>query len=197
MKKKYGLRRKKEIWVTQNTLRRFRQRARELIALQNPEEEKVLIDKLVKIGVVEKGAGLDTVLGLTVDDLLERRLQSIVFSKGMTKTPFQARQAIVHGQVTIDGRKVVFPSYTVAKEEEAAISCSFKPPETPARGVVKAPPTEEASEDAPTEIQEKPKEEGETKDVPKEESKETAETTTEAKEETVEETEEKEGGEKG
>ncbi|MBI4021520.1 MAG: 30S ribosomal protein S4 [Candidatus Aenigmarchaeota archaeon] len=145
-KRKFGLRRKKEIWTTQETLRRFRQRARELIAIRNKEQETILLEKLFKIGVLEKGASLDDVLGLTVEHFLNRRLQTVVLAKGMAKTARQARQAIVHGHITIDGRIVTFPSYVVAREEEGQIASTFAPPET--KKAVPAPEGSEAQEAA-------------------------------------------------
>lgn len=130
---KYGLRRKKEIWIARGIIRSFRQRARELIAARNPAEEKVLLDKLARMGLLPPGAALDDVLGLTIEGLLSRRLQTVVASKGLVKTPKQARQAIVHGHVRIGSRKIVFPSYLVLAAEEGQITSSFRPPEPPAK----------------------------------------------------------------
>ncbi len=65
---------------------------------------------------------LDDVLALTVNDVLERRLQTLIFKKGHAKSINQARQVIVHGHVSVDKRKVVFPSYLVPLEEEKRIS---------------------------------------------------------------------------
>jgi len=62
------------------------------------------------------------VLDLTIEDILERRLQSIVFSKGLAKSIFQARQLITHGHVAIDGKRVPTPSYLVLKDEETKIA---------------------------------------------------------------------------
>jgi len=120
--KEYGLRRKKEIRSAEAILRGFRQRARELIAMEDPEKEKTLIDKLVKLGMLKSDKSeLDDVLGLNVKDILNRRLQTIVFNKGFSKTPKEARQFIVHGHVKIEGNKIPFPSYIVSVEEEGKI----------------------------------------------------------------------------
>jgi small subunit ribosomal protein S4 len=64
---------------------------------------------------------LDNVLDLTIEDILERRLQTTVFRKGLARTIFQSRQLITHGHVTIDGRRVTIPGYIVLKEDEAKI----------------------------------------------------------------------------
>ena len=120
--KDYGLRKKREIRIAEEIIRKFRQRARELIAVKDEEKEKVLIDKLLKLGMLtSEKSELDDVLGLTVKNVLDRRLQTIAFKKGLAKTPKAARQLIVHGHVSIGDRKTRFPSYIVTPEEEGKI----------------------------------------------------------------------------
>jgi small subunit ribosomal protein S4 len=126
--KTFGLRKKHEIWVAETLLRNFRRGARILAAKKDKAEEKLLIQKLVGLGLVEASAGLDDALGLTLGAMLERRLQTIVFRKGLANTPNQARQFIVHGHITIDGRKIVYPSYIVPKSEESKIQVEVKTP---------------------------------------------------------------------
>ena len=60
-------------------------------------------------------------LNLQVTDLLARRLQTIAQRKLYFKTPYQARQAIVHGHIMIGDNVVTIPSYIVKTEEEAKI----------------------------------------------------------------------------
>jgi small subunit ribosomal protein S4 len=119
--RKYGLRRKKEIWIAQGMLRKFRRLARELAAKRDKDRENILIDKMIALGLLESGAGLDDVLSLTVERILDRRLQTIVHAKGLANSPRQARQLILHGHITIDGKKVSFPSYIVRRGEEERI----------------------------------------------------------------------------
>ncbi len=69
-----------------------------------------------------KLAVLDDVLDLTVEDVLERRLQTIVFRKGLAKTIYQARQLITHGHIAIGNRKVTVPGYIVTREDESQIT---------------------------------------------------------------------------
>ena len=52
---------------------------------------------------------------------LERRLDNVVYSLGFAASRAQARQLVRHGHVTIDGRKVTIPSYSVAKGHVVAI----------------------------------------------------------------------------
>ncbi len=124
----FGLRRKKELWRAKEELRKYRRMARELNARRDKEKEKILIQKLYRIGLLPStSATLDDVLSLTVRDLLGRRLQTIVYKKGLANTIKQARQFIVHGHVRINGRRIVYPSYLVRREEEDKITCDIKP----------------------------------------------------------------------
>ena len=79
------------------------------------------MQSLSKIGLVDQNSTLDDVLNLQVTDLLSRRLQTIAQKKLFFKTPYQARQAIVHGHVMIGRRIVTIPSYVVKTEEETKI----------------------------------------------------------------------------
>ncbi|MDI6798481.1 MAG: 30S ribosomal protein S4 [Candidatus Aenigmarchaeota archaeon] len=120
--KDFGLRRKKEIWRAEALLRKYRRMARELAAKRDKEKEKLLIKKLAKLGLLNENASLSDVLSLTVENILERRLQTILTRKGLANTPKQARQFIVHGHVKINNKKISYPSYLVAKEEENKIT---------------------------------------------------------------------------
>jgi small subunit ribosomal protein S4 len=122
--RKYGLRRKKEIWRAENIIRAFRQRARELIATKDKEKEKILIDKLIRMGILPEKSTLDDVLALNLDHILNRRLQTVIFKKGLATTPKEARQMIVHRRITVSGRVAKYPSYLVAREEEGKIKAA-------------------------------------------------------------------------
>jgi len=64
---------------------------------------------------------LDDVLKLNVRDILSRRLQTVVYRKGLARSIKQARQLIVHGHIKIKGRRVTFPSFLVPKAIEDEI----------------------------------------------------------------------------
>ncbi len=121
---RYGLKNKREVWKAETLARRLRHQARSLLAL--PEEVRAkaarsLLDRLYKMGLVEKNASLDDVLGLTASNILERRLQTVVYKKGLARTIYQARQLIVHGHIAIGGRRVTSPGYLVSRDEETLI----------------------------------------------------------------------------
>ncbi|OYT39468.1 MAG: 30S ribosomal protein S4, partial [Desulfurococcales archaeon ex4484_58] len=120
----YGLRNKRELWRAKTIIRRFRHQARALLA--TPKEirepvEKALLNKLYRLGLLGENATLEDVLGLRVEDLLERRLQTIVYRKGLARTIYHARQLIVHGHIAIAGRRVTSPGYIVSRSEEDLI----------------------------------------------------------------------------
>ena len=120
----FGLKTKRELWKTQTELSRVRLHARSLLALRQEDrkrKEPILIQSLSKIGLVDQNSTLDDVLNLQVTDLLSRRLQTMAQKKLYFKTPYQARQAIVHGHVMIGDSVVTIPSYIVKTEEEAKI----------------------------------------------------------------------------
>lgn len=140
--RQYGLHRKEEIWKTAFMLRNFRHQARRLLAASGPQAEleaRQLLTRLQRLGLVGENATLDDVLGLNVESLLDRRLQTLVYKKGLARTPRQARQLVLHGHVVIAGRRVTVPSYLVPVDEEGAIShvagspfeAQLKPPEAP------------------------------------------------------------------
>jgi len=126
--KTYGLRRKKEIWKAESTLRSFRRRARDLAAKKDKIQEKILLDKLQKLGLLNKDATLDDVLSLTIEKLLDRRLQTFVLKNNLANTPKQARQLITHGHISVDDRKIVYPGFNVTQDLEKKISFYGKSP---------------------------------------------------------------------
>jgi small subunit ribosomal protein S4 len=120
----FGLRTKKELWKAHTKLSSVRHQARSLLALQQDireEKEPILMKSLARVGLVSSDATLDDVLNLQVNDLLTRRLQTLVHKKFGFQTPYQARQAVVHGHIMIGNRVINIPSYTVKTTEEEQI----------------------------------------------------------------------------
>ncbi len=126
---KYGLKNKRELWKAQSVLRGFRGQARELAARLRAGEEQArretdgLLGRLTRLGVLRVGTPtIDDVLSLRTEDVLHRRLEWIVFSKGLAPTAKGARQLIVHGHLSIGDHKVTRPGYLVTAAEEAQIA---------------------------------------------------------------------------
>ncbi|MEM3422597.1 MAG: 30S ribosomal protein S4 [Candidatus Bilamarchaeaceae archaeon] len=123
LKKEYGLKNSSEIWKADEELRKYRREARRLLSLGEEErlaDAKKILTKLSRLGIM-KGGTIDDILSLSVRDILERRLQTIVYRKGLAKSPKQARQLITHGFISVNGRKVNVPSYLVLAKEEDTI----------------------------------------------------------------------------
>jgi small subunit ribosomal protein S4 len=121
----FGLRNKRELWRAQTQLSTARKQARTLLAATEEvrlREEKKLLDSLKRRGLVGETATLDDILSLTVEDALNRRLQTIVFKKGMALSPLHSRQLVVHGHVKVGDRFVMVPGYHVGREEEGKIA---------------------------------------------------------------------------
>ena len=107
---KYGLKNKKEIWKADTLVRRY-----------SREEKLELLGHLARTGVLPEGAALEDILDLNVEDILRRRLQTIVYKKGLARTPKEARMFVVHGHITLNGKKINSPSYVVLKGQEDEI----------------------------------------------------------------------------
>lgn len=118
----YGLANKREVWKAQSAVRDFRRHARELNAEENERMEEELIDKLVSLDILDEGAELNDVLDVNVDDILDRRLQTLVYRRGLAETMKEARQIVNHGHIVIDDRVVDIPGYLVTKDEENDIT---------------------------------------------------------------------------
>ena len=135
--RQYGLKNKTEVWKAQTILRDFRTQSRELQArvrageAQAKIEAENLLTKCARIGVLPvEGATLNDILALTVLKILERRLQTIVYRKGLTNSMKQARQMIVHGHVYMNGHRVTIPGYIVTRAEESSIEYNPSSPFT-------------------------------------------------------------------
>lgn len=120
----YGLRNKRELWKAQTEIARIRNQARSLLSLPievRHEKETKLLNYLSRLGLVTSSSTLDDILNLKIEDILERRLQTVVMKRSNLKSPYQARQIVVHGHVSIGNRKINLPGYLVKKDEESEI----------------------------------------------------------------------------
>ena len=121
---KYGLKNKKEIWKADTMVRRYRRDARYLLGFSSDQKEaerKELLGHLTNFGILSEDANLENVLDLTVEDVLNRRLQTMVHQKGLSRTAKEARIFVVHGHIALNGKKIDSPSYMVKRGEEEQI----------------------------------------------------------------------------
>ncbi|WP_335998739.1 30S ribosomal protein S4 [Halorientalis halophila] len=135
---RYGLKNKEELWRAQSELRSYRREARQLLSAAQGDtegdaeaaESAEFLARLKKLGILDEEDGLDDILSLDVTDVLERRLQTVVYRKGLANTARQARQFISHGHVTMEGSRVTEPSCKVAVAEADTVEFDSTSPLT-------------------------------------------------------------------
>ena len=172
-KKLYGLKNNREFLRAETTIRAKRTNARKLLALSlenRTKREKEIIDSLKKIGILRGSPTLDDVLTLTPEALLERRLQTIVWRKGLANSVKQARQFITHGHIAVDGKRVSIPSYIVSEDDEGKINYFGKEMVIQEKKV-KAKAKDEKKNELKDKFEESKGKEGEEKAEAKEEAK--------------------------
>ncbi|UYV79661.1 STXBP5 [Cordylochernes scorpioides] len=130
----YGLKNKKEVWRVKLTLAKIRKAARELLTLDEKDprrlfEGNALLRRLVNIGVLnDDKMKLDYVLGLRVEDFLERRLQTQVFKHGLAKSYHHARVLIRQRHIRVRKQLVNVPSFMVRRNSDKHIDFSLNSP---------------------------------------------------------------------
>ncbi len=128
---KYGLRNKKELWKARTKLANYRSQARSLLGVDleiRADREKLLIDKLNRLGIITVDTEIDDILSLEVETILKRRLQTQVLERGLAGTIYQARQLITHRHIMVNGRIMTSPSYIVPIELENEIAYASTSP---------------------------------------------------------------------
>ena len=146
LKERYGLKKvggMREIWREKSALRRHRNQAMKLIGRVDSteghyaKEKDQLLNSLTKKGLLQIGADVGDVLEINVEHMLSRRLQSVVYYKGLAPSMRASRNLIVHGHICIGDQRMTVPGYHVLKEEEDSLKYSenspFVDPEHPFR----------------------------------------------------------------
>lgn len=125
----FGLKNKKELWKMQARLNSFKKQAKRLVidrSNQGEIERENLMSKVKRLGLLSSTQDLVDILALTVRDVLERRLQSVLVKKGLSRSMKQARQFITHRHVTVNNVKVDVPSYLVTVDVEDKVAFAGK-----------------------------------------------------------------------
>merc|ERR1712025_913326 len=130
----YGLRNKREVWRVKYSLAKVRSAARVLLTLEEKDPKRLfegnaLLRRLVRIGVLDESKmKLDYVLGLKVEDFLERRLQTQVFKLGLAKSIHHSRVLIRQRHIRVRKQLVNVPSFIVRLDSQKHIDFSLKSP---------------------------------------------------------------------
>ena len=121
LKEQFGLKKvggMKEIWREKTALRRHRNQAMKLIGRVDSteghyaREKEDLLVSLNRKGLLHEDSTLDDVLSITVEQMLSRRLQSVVYFKGLAPSMRSARSLIVHGHISIGDQRMTCLLYT-------------------------------------------------------------------------------------
>ena len=133
LKEKYGLKKTggmNEIWREKSALRRHRNQAMKLIGRVDTSEghyareKNNLVNSLCRQGLLAEGARVDDVLQIEVENMLSRRLQSVVYYRGFAPSMRGARNMIVHGHISIGEQRMTVPGYHILKSEEEQLCYS-------------------------------------------------------------------------
>ena len=94
-----------------------------------PVEGNALIRRLIRIGVLDHTkTKLDYVLGLKIEDFLERRLQTQVFKLGLAKSIHHARVLIRQRHIRVGKQMVDVPSFIVRLDSQKLIDFALTSP---------------------------------------------------------------------
>ena len=128
---KYGLKNKIEYLTAQYALAKIRKAARELLTLEKTDsrrmfEGEALLKRMIKLGVLKtEEASLDFVLGIKTEQLLERRLQTVVFKRHMANSVHHARVLIRQRHIAVGKQLVNIPSFLVRVVSEPHVQHSL------------------------------------------------------------------------
>ncbi len=125
LKKEFALKNKQEMFIAASQLKRFKDTAKKLLAdksAQGEKEKQHLAEKVKNYGLLPVGASIDSVLSLQLKDILGRRIQSLVFRRGLARSMKQARQFITHRHIRIGDKEITSPSTLLTQEEESKLT---------------------------------------------------------------------------
>lgn len=91
-------------------------------------------------------------VGLSLLQLLETRLDSVVYKSGYALTQNQARQFVGHGHVQVDGKKVSIPSFQVMPGMKISVDSQYRKMVDEQRGFTPELPVWLRQEDKGTEV---------------------------------------------
>jgi len=139
----YGLRNKRELRRHETMLSKIRGIARTLLGASEDQKSQIesqYLRRLARLGILPESASVDNILDLNVKDLMERRLQTIVYRSGLARSIHQARQFVSHGHISVANAIVSVPSYIVKRDEESRIAFDQRSPLTNAQHPARAAP---------------------------------------------------------
>merc|ERR1712093_233459 len=130
----YGLKNKREIRRVGLILSKVRAVARHLLTLDEKDPRRIfegqaLMRRMIRYGILDEDKQrLDYVLALKIEDFMERRLQTLVFKRGLAKSIHHARVLIRQKHIRVGRQIVDIPSLMVRVESQPHIEFSLASP---------------------------------------------------------------------
>merc|ERR1711977_503393 len=130
----YGLKNKREIWRVRLALAKIRATARTLLTKDEKDPQRIfegqaLLRRMTRYGILDEDKQrLDYVLGLKIEAFMERRLQTLVFKRGLAKSIHHARVLIRQRHIRVGRQIVNVPSYMVRTESQPHIEFATNSP---------------------------------------------------------------------
>merc|ERR1719218_52126 len=130
----YGLKNKREIWRVRLALAKIRATARTLLTKDEKDPQRIfegqaLLRRMTRYGILDEDKlRLDYVLSLKIENFLDRRLQTLVFKRGLAKSIHHARVLIRQRHIRVARQIVNVPSFMVRVESQPHIEFSLNSP---------------------------------------------------------------------
>lgn len=130
----FGLKNKREVWRIQLMLAKMRAAARELLTLDEKSPKRIfegaaLLRRCTRLGLLEEDKReLDYVLAIKIQDIMSRRLQTLVFKQNLAKSLHHARVLIRQRHIRVGRQMVNIPSFLVRVDSEKHIDYALTSP---------------------------------------------------------------------
>lgn len=126
LKQDYGLKNKLEVWKANSLVKDLRDKARAYVVSLDDDasiKSKLFVQRIYDLGLINSiDKGVDDILTLKVENVLERRLESMMYKKKMVLSLKQARKFIAYKHVLVEGKVITAPGYLVPRSQEDKIS---------------------------------------------------------------------------
>ena len=98
------------------------------IQLREKQKAKFIYGVLEKQfrGYFDRAKRMPGITGENLLQILESRLDNVVFRLGFARTRKEARQIVTHGHITVNGKRVDIPSYRVRQGDLVAVAPKAK-----------------------------------------------------------------------
>ena len=131
---KFGLKNKREVWRAKYQVSQFRRAARILLTLEEKDPKRIfegtaLLRRLNRLGMLDdEHLQLDYILALKTEDIMNRRLQTLVHQLGLARSIHHARVLIRQRHIRVGKQVVDIPSFLVRVDSQKHIDLALNSP---------------------------------------------------------------------